>query len=177
MKINKAGLGNVDVDSIAFTLRPFSVGLADKTTRIDCKMDGTLDETDVNFKNSGYESSLRLVGWFGDAKDELTQDNLIYGQKNGKSYFEGQITASNDPVYIYQADLLYECIARELREFYYLANELFISDYNIKNYSYRLVVTPVIIDGLDEPIYHENRTVSLRINFKDRQKNKRKNNC
>ncbi|MHC4293927.1 MAG: hypothetical protein ACYSTX_06490, partial [Planctomycetota bacterium] len=68
MKIDVAGIGNQDVDSAAFTLKPYSIDRANETTRIDCKMNGTLVESGVNFKDSGFESSIRTKGWFGNAQ-------------------------------------------------------------------------------------------------------------
>ena len=178
MTISIAGLAGQDVDSNSFILRPWSIAKADNTVRIDCNMDGTLEETLTNFKGSNYDTSLRVKGFFGNPVDEVEQKNIVFSSKKGKSYYESQITMSNDPTYVFQADNIPECISRQIREFIIFGNEFFISDYNTNNHSYRYELTPVILDSIDANDYPVNgRGVNIRMSFKNRSKNLRKNNC
>jgi hypothetical protein len=141
-------------------------------------MDGTLEETLTNFKGSNYDTSLRVKGFFGNPVDEVEQKNIVFSSKKGKSYYESQITMSNDPTYVFQADNIPECISRQIREFIIFGNEFFISDYNTNNHSYRYELTPVILDSIDANDYPVNgRGINIRMSFKNRSKNLRKNNC
>ena len=178
MNITIAGIGPTAVDSNSFQLRAFSIKRADHTVRIDSKMDGTLEKVDVNFKNSGYENSLRTIGYFGDAQEEITKDMVVFSQKKGKRYFEDQISMSNDPIYIFQADNIPECISRELRKFIIFGNEILISDYNLKNHSYEYELFPVSLDDISPNQYsQESRGIYIEMTFKDRSKDNRKTNC
>jgi hypothetical protein len=178
MVITIAGVGPVNIDSNSFELKPFSQQRADNTTRIDCVMDGTLEKIDVNFKDSGYETALRVQGYFGDAQDAPEQDNVVFSSKKGQRYFSDQITMSNDPEYVFQANNIPECISRELRKFIMFANEIFISDYNLNNHSYEYELLPVElseVSAYDYPI--RGRGVNIGMTFKDRSKDNRKTNC
>jgi hypothetical protein len=178
--ITIAGVGPTNVDSNSFQLKPFSIAKANNTVRIDSIQDGTLNvrDTDVNFKNSLYETSLRVTGYFGDAQDSIEQDNVVFSSKKGKKYYEDQITMSNDPEYTFQANNIPECISSELRKFVIYGNEIFISDYNTNNHSYEYELLPVVLDDIatnDYPVL--GRGVNISMVFKNRSKNKRKTNC
>ncbi len=59
-----------------------------------------------------------------------------------------------------------------------LGNELFISDYNKNNYSYRHELTPVELAdnrGEEYPVF--TRDVNINLTFTDRYKSNRKINC
>ena len=178
MNISVAGTPPVAIDSNSFTLKAFSTGRADNTARIDCIMNGTLEKIEVNFKDSGYETSLRVRGYFGDAQDKVEQDNVVFSNKNGMRYYEDQITMRNDPDYIFQANNIPECISRELRKFIIFANQIFISDYNLNNHSYEYNMFPVVLEDVttnDYPVLA--RSVNIGMTFKDRSKSNRKTNC
>jgi hypothetical protein len=178
MQISIAGLPAQNVDSNSFILKPWSITNADNTARFDSVMDGTLEDSGVNFKGSEFETSLRLPGYFGNVVDDFTQQNVVFGSKKGLKLYESQITMSNDPSYTFQASNIPECISRQLRELLIFGNELFMSDYNLNNHSYRYELKPVVLDSAESPTYPvEGRGVSLSYQFKNRSKNNRKTNC
>lgn len=178
-KVTIAGVGPTGVNSPAnYELKPFSISRANNTVRIDCKMDGTMEKININFKQSGYESSLRVPGYFGDAQEDAEQDNVVFGNKKGVSYYESQITMRNNPDYVFQASDIPECISRDLRKFLIFANEIFISDYNTNNHSYEYEVYPVILSEISNNSYPvEGRGVSMEMTFKDRSRGNIKTNC
>lgn len=182
MQISIAGLPAQNVDSNSFILKPWSITQADNTARFDSVMDGTIDSASggagVDFKGSDFETSLRVPGYFGNAQDEITQNNVVFSSKKGLKLFESQITMSNDPVYTFQANNIPECISRQIRELLIFGNEIFISDYNTNNHSYRYELTPVVLDGIESNDYPViGRGVSIAMTFKNRSKNNRKTNC
>ena len=176
--VNIAGVGPTNIDSNSFILKPFSISKADNTVRFDTVQDGTLEKINVDFKESGYTNSLRVQGFFGDAQDNIEQDNVVFSSKKGKRYYSDQITMSNDPDYTFQANNIPECISRQLRKEAIFANEIFISDYNLNNHSYEYELLPVElseIDANDYPI--RGRGVNISMTFKNRSKDDRKTNC
>lgn len=178
MQISIAGLPAQNVDSNSFILKPWSITNAYNTVRFDSVMDGTLEDSGVDFKGSEFETSLRLPGYFGNAVDDFTQQNVVFGSKKGLKLYESQITMSNDPSYTFQASNIPECISRQLRELLIFGNELFMSDYNLNNHSYRYELKPVVLDSAESPTYPVvGRGVSLSYQFKNRSKNNRKTNC
>jgi len=168
---------NVDTP-FSYKLENWTINKANGTTRIDCKQDGKLEAVDIDFKDSGFEHSLRLSGYFGNPQDKWVQENLIFSQKKGLKMFEGQITMSNNKEYVYQANNIPECMARELRDFILFSNELFISDYNKNNHSYRYELLPVVMnDSSGNEFEVLNRAIWINLVFTERSKNNRKTNC
>ena len=168
---------NVDTE-INYNLKQFSVNLADTTVRIDCKLNGKLIKIDTDFKNTGYQNSLRLDGFFGNRKANFEQDNIVYSEKYGQPYYEDQITMSNDFEYLFKAYQVPKCVADLLYNEILWGNELFVSDYNKNNHSYDYDLTPVVLTDDNSPDYKAmSRLININLTFNDRLKNNRKTNC
>jgi len=137
---------SVNVDTpVSYDLRQFSQKVADNTVRIDWNLDGKLVKIDTDFKDTNYTNSVRLSGFFGDRQAKIEQDNVTYSSKKGLSYFQDQITMTNNYEYIFNAYNIPECVARPLYEEGIFGNEFFISDYNLNNHSYFYELLPVIL--------------------------------
>jgi hypothetical protein len=163
----------VDVFSNTFTLRPFSIDIADKTVRIDCIQDGRLIKIDTNFKGTGFKTSQRIRGFFGREEHTFEQDNIA--QRNYKFV---QNTLSNRSEYTFQGLQIPECITSELWNFILMGNELFISDYNKNNHSYKYELIPVKLEGNDgTEFYVTDRAVNVNLKFTDRFELNQKKNC
>lgn len=160
--------------SNTFTLESFNDVIADKTVRIDAKMDGKLVHYDnVNFKGSGFETSIRTYGFFGRRDPKYKQDNLVK-----RNYETVQISMSQENEYEFQTGLIPECITVEIYDFILFGNELFISDYNAINHSYKYRLYEVELDSNKGGKYYTtNRDLRINLTFADRLKNKRKINC
>lgn len=159
--------------SNTFTLQEFSDQVADKTVRIDAKMDGTLVHYEVDFKGSDFQTSIRTNGFFGRRNPKYKQDNLVK-----RNYDTVQISMSQENEYQLQAGLVPECITTEIYDFILFGNELFVSDYNLINHSYKFRLYEVELDSNKGAKYYTtNRDSRLNLTFIDRIKNKRKLNC
>jgi len=173
-----AGVVN-NVDSIvSYTLKQFTLALADNTVRMDWTMNGTLEKEGVNFKNTNYTNSVRTTGFFGDRTPNIEQDNLLYSNRKGVDYYQEQITMSNSYSYVYQASNVPECVTRPIFDEGIFGNEIFISDYNKNNHSYLYELLPVLLEdanGIDYPV--KGRKAYINLTFADRAKNNRKTNC
>lgn len=163
----------VDVYSNTYTLRHFSIDVADKTVRIDCNQDGKLIKIDTDFKGTGYQTSIRLRGFFGRAEHSFEQDNIA--QRNYKFV---QNTMMNKSEYTFQGLQIPECITDELWNFVLMGNELFVSDYNKNNHSYKYEILPVKLEGNDgTEFFVTDRAVNINLKFTDRFEMNKKNNC
>jgi hypothetical protein len=178
MELSIAGVA-VTIDSpVSYDLRQFSQKIADNTARIDWNLDGKLVKIDTDFKNTNYSNSVRLQGFFGDRQAKIEQDNVTYSSKKGYSYFQDQITMSNNYEYIFNAYNVPECMVRPLYQEGIFANEFFISDYNLNNHSYFYELLPVIlVDDNGAEYQVRGRGMNVNLTFADRTKDNRKTNC
>ena len=175
--ITIAGVPLPPILSNSYELRQYTTRLADNTVRIETNMNGKLVRIDTDFRNTGYKNSLRLQGYFGDRQNKFEQDNVTFSSKKGVPYFDDQITMSNDYEYTFQAYQVPECIGRYLNEEILFGNELFVSDYNINNYSYGFELTPVqLLDDTGATYPVKNRKININLTFTDRAKDNRKTN-
>jgi hypothetical protein len=164
---------SVDVFSNTFTLKPFSIERADNTVRIDSVMDGKLISIDTDFNGTGYKTSLRLRGYFGRNERTFEQDNIAQ-----RDYNLIQNTMSSKSSYQFQGLQIPECITVELWNFVLFGNELFISDYNTNNHSYKYELIPVVLeDNTGTDFFVLDRAVNVNLKFTDRRENNRKINC
>ena len=164
---------SVDVFSDTYHLKHFSIQAADKTVRIDTIMDGKLVAKDTDFKDSGYTTSMRLRGFFGRAEYSFEQDNIA---KRDYSYMQNTMSSKRE--YKFQGLQIPECITDELWNFILFGSELYISDYNGNNHSYRYEVLPVKLEGnAGTEFFVTDRGVNVNLTFSDRKENDRKLNC
>jgi hypothetical protein len=136
-------------------------------------MDGKLVKQDVDFAATGYKTSMRLRGFFGRAEYSFEQDNIA---KRDYSYLQNTMSSKRE--YQFQGLQLPECITDELWNFVLFGNELFISDYNANNHSYRYELMPVKLEGnKGTEFFVTDRGVNVNLTFSDRVENNRKLNC
>lgn len=170
--ITIAGLSFSELSN-TFTLKTFSNTEADKTVRIETKINGELVHFETDFKGSEFETSIRTKGFFGRRNPTYEQDNLVK-----RNYKTVQISMSQKNEYEFQAGLIPYCITKEILDFVLFGDELFISDYNLINHSYELKVLPVELESNKGTNYYTtNRDARINFVFVDRFKNKRKLNC
>lgn len=155
------------------TLRAFSIDIADKTVRIDSVIDGSMVKQGVNFKGTGFETSVRLRGFFGRPERSYEQDNIAR-----RDYNFVQNTMSGKTEYQFQGLQIPECISTNLFDFILFGSELYVSDYNKNNHSYRYELTPVKLEGnAGSEYFVTDRGVNINLTFSDRRENNRKINC
>lgn len=163
----------IDIYSDTYTLKEFSIAAADQTVRIDSFMDGKLVKYNTDFKGTGYKTSMRLRGFFGRAEYSFEQDNLA---KRDYSYLQNTMSSKRE--YKFQGLQIPECITDELWNFILFGNELFISDYNGNNHSYKYELVPVKLEGNSgTEFFVTDRGVNINLTFSDRTENDRKINC
>jgi len=171
-EVNFVGIPQ-DYYTNTFTLQAFSIDKANHTVRIDCTQDGFFVDKEVDFKGSGYKTSLRVNGFFGRAERSYEQNNL-----STRDYKNRQISISINKEYKFQGLNLPVCVADELMDFVLKGNELFVSDYNKNNHSYNFELLPVELQDNEGSEYQTlTRGVKVNLLFTDRFKNNRKTNC
>ena len=153
-----------------YKLDYYTISNALKTARVRAIFNGYHEIEGINFTGSNVESTHRFYGFIGNRQPNTEIDNIIYNNREMKRVIRENL---ND--YTITTDPENECIILPLVDLYLLSeNELFISDYNAHNHSYRYLDLPVIVS--ESPSY-EYKTLSrkavLTCKVSDKFKNKR----
>ncbi|MCX6975814.1 MAG: hypothetical protein NTZ94_16295, partial [Verrucomicrobia bacterium] len=154
-----------------YKLKEYSIQNALTTARVSAIFDGYHEIEGINFSGSNVPSTFRFHGFIGFRQPNYEIDNLIYEDRQMKRNIRENLNA-----YEIITEASDECIIRPLVELYLLSeNELFISDYNAHNHSYRYLDLPVIVQESPKIEYTDQfaRKAVLKCTVGDKFKNKR----
>jgi hypothetical protein len=132
-----------------YNLKPYSIENALETARIRVKYNLRQEIEGINFTGANVEDCIRFNGFIGDRQPNTEIDNLIYQNRVVKS-----VVRENLDQYTISTDPLMECFILPLTDLFLLSeNEMWISDYNAHNHSYRINDIPVIVEESPEIDY------------------------
>jgi hypothetical protein len=153
-----------------YKLLPYTIQNALKTARVRAIFNGKQTIDGIDFTNSNVESTHRFYGYIGNRQPNMEIDNIIYDNREMKRVIRENL---ND--YEIITDPEDECILRPLLELFLISeNELFISDYNAHNHSYRYLDLPVIVSESATVEYKDfSRKAVLKCKVADKFKNSR----
>jgi hypothetical protein len=153
-----------------YDLDRYSIQNALNTARIRAIFNGYQEEEGIDFSGSDVESTFRFEGYIGNRQPNQETDNIIYNNREMK-----RVIRENLNSYEIITDPSDDCIIRPLVDTYLLSeNQLFISDYNAHNPSYRYQDLPVIVSESPSLEYYDfSRKVKLTCIVSDKFKNKR----
>jgi len=153
-----------------YKLRPFTTNNAKGTARIRAVFNGRQESEGINFSGADVVSDIRFAGFIGKRQPNMETDNIIYGNREMK-----RVIRENLNTYEIGTDPLQECFIKPMVETWLLSeNELYISDYNVGNHSYRYNDLPVIVEESPEIEYYDfSRMAKLTCKVGDKFKNKR----
>jgi len=133
----------------SYFLKPYSIENAMRTSRIRVKFNLNQQVEGINFTDANVEDVIRFKGFIGERQPNMEIDNLIYQNRQVKS-----VVRENLNTYKITTDPSLECVIRKLTDLYLLSeNEMWISDYNRNNHSYRYLDLPVIVQESPEINY------------------------
>jgi hypothetical protein len=153
-----------------YDLKPYSIQNALKTARIKAIFNGYHEVDQIDFTASNVESTHRFFGYIGNRQPNTEIDNIIYDNREMKRVIRENL---NDYEIITEPSD--ECIIRPMVELYLLSeNQLFISDYNAHNHSYRYLDIPVIVSESAQIEYKDlSRKATLTCKVSDKFKSNR----
>jgi len=153
-----------------YNLQQYTIQNALTTARVRAIFNGYHEVEGINFTGSNVESTHRFHGFIGNRQPNTEIDNIIYNNREMKRVIRENL---ND--YEITTDPEDECIIKPLVDLYLLSeNELFISDYNAHNHSYRYLDVPVIVSESASIEYKQfSRKAVLTCKVADKLKNQR----
>jgi hypothetical protein len=153
-----------------FKLQKYSIQSTLKTARVRAFFNAYHEIEQIDFTNSNVESSFRFYGFIGNRQPNTEIDNIIYQNREMK-----RVIRENLNQYEIITEPVFECFTRPLIELFLLSeNDLFISDYNAHNHSYRIQDLPVIVEESATLDYLPlSRYAILKCKVGDKFKNKR----
>jgi len=154
-----------------YDLKPYSITNALETARIRVKYNLKQEIEGIDFTGANVEDCIRFNGFIGERQPNTEIDNLIYQDRVMKT-----VIRENLDTFIITTDPLLECFIRVLTDLFLLSeNEMYISDYNAHNHSYRILDIPVTLEETSEIDYLDKyqRRAKLTAVVGLRKKNKR----
>lgn len=153
-----------------YNLKPYSIQNALKTARLRVIFDSFQEIENINFSGSQVEDSIRFFGYIGGRQPNMETDNIIYQNREMK-----KVVRENLNTYEIHVDPTCSEHIDKLTDLYLLSeNELYLSDYNAHNPSYKYQDVPAIVDESPEIEYFDfSREVGLKCVVSDKFKNKR----
>lgn len=154
----------------AYDLKTYTVENALNTARIRVKFNGYQETSGIDFTDSNVEDTFRFYGYIGNRQPNTELDNIIYPNREMK-----RVLRENLNSYEIITDPSLNCIIKPLLDLYLLSeNELYISDYNSHNHSYRYLDLPVIVSDSPQVEYYEwSRKAKLTCEVTDKFKTNR----
>ncbi|WP_440881397.1 hypothetical protein [Tenacibaculum sp. C7A-26P2] len=166
-RCNLVGI-SIDIEYLVYNLQNYSTSVANGTTRIDVAMNGYLENLGITFEGSGFETTLRIPGFFGRRNPKLEEDNIV-----NRNYVKRQISIKQTNEYKFQTNMIPDCLTNEIFDFLLLADDIKINDYNLNNHSYSYKYFPVSIGEIQEPVYGSHtRKAQVNLTFTDKIVNK-----
>jgi hypothetical protein len=153
-----------------YNLLPFTIQNALKTARLRVKFNSYQEIEGINFTGANVEDTIRFHGFIGFRQPNMEIDNLIYKNREVK-----KVKRENLNTYEVITDPTCEEHIKKLTDLYLLSeNELYISDYNAHNHSYRYQDLPAVVEESPEITYFDfARSASLKCIVGDKKKDKR----
>lgn len=156
-----------------YDLQTYSITRALTTARIRVILNLKQHIEGINFTGSMVEDSVRFNGFIGNRQPNMELDNLIYQNRVVRT-----VVRENLDTYEIKTDPYTENMLTRLSDLYLLSeNDMFISDYNAFNNSYKIQDIPVIVQDSPEIDYLDQfqRKGVLTCTVGLRQKNKKTN--
>ena len=171
VRANTTILGNASTStSRIFKLNKFYPDLAHRTVRLKSIQNGNIFRSEFDFTGLNWTTYLRVNGTFGDKSPTLEEDKYF-----NSSYVNTQNREQIVNEYSLRCDLIPQSVANIVSENQALANEFFVTDYNLKSeIAYRDV--PVSINSIETTHFDDNSRLNYLIVLRDRTQNLIKRN-
>lgn len=123
-------------NTMPYLLQEYDIYKLDGTVKIESYMNGILLRKRLNYKELNIRDCLRTKGSFGYVNKEVTVTNDLFSRNgsNRRELIQRELT--NIDIYTLELLPIPECLGDKILNYHFMANQLYISDYNANNYSY-----------------------------------------
>lgn len=179
IKIDYTSLGStVSTYSNNFNLKTYSTERANGTIRIDSLMNGYLMKERINYKGMNLPDSIRIKGWIGHAEEKIETTNDIYANYELEKRVVVQRKVNQYDIFNLETLPMPKCLADKIRYYHFLANTVFVTDYNLLNYDYSIKKKRVFKDSSFEFKYTgTTRGVIITGKLNEQIQDRQKTNC
>ena len=151
--------------SYDFRLVPYSEENANGTVKIETVHNGCV-ENGIDYGSNGWIRSIRIPGMFGDEVQRLEVDNY-FDTQNNKTQIKDQIVNE----YTLETKPLPSSVMTPLIEDKLLANQIFITDYNLFNFEDIRQLEVVALEITEQNYSPRSRKGSFKIKFEEKLQN------
>ncbi len=178
-KIEVTSFGSSDtVTSINYYLEQYSQDRASQTIRIQSVMNGYMRRSRINYKGIQLIDMVRVRGIFKPDIPDYVITNDLYASLGENERVVQQRKVNQVDNYSFETFPLLKCIANKIINYHFFGNEVYVSDYNVFNYSYTLKNIRVHKAEEFEYEYFDNiRSVSISGSLKEDIQDNEKTNC
>lgn len=157
--------------SECFQLYQYHCDIADGTVYFEWLQNGELKSSKFNYKGMEWRRYRRVQGKIVKWTPTLEKDSILY-----TNYFDKQVQDSLQNKYQFESGTLYFATVKPLVYDMMLADEIFITDYNISSHRNDYVMMPVRQEEIgDLSEFAGSKKAVLNLTFSDRIKNHIKN--
>jgi surface protein len=113
----------------AYQLYPYSVESSEKTVQIVGQYDDLVKQLGINFTGSGFATTVRVHGFFGDKQINSEHNNILKTDDIRK-----KVRNFAAPTYQLRTRVATRCITRPIEELLLSASDIWVSDFNKSNH-------------------------------------------
>lgn len=150
----------------SFNLRSYSFFNAQGTVRLFVVLNDLVRKQGINYKDSGFGTTIRFKGQFGYMQPNYDTENIVYTNRTREK-------VRNEALRTYElrSNYLLSCQTRMIDEEYLLtANQIYVTDHNANNHVQEYFDFPVILSEDESPSFEYNEGIyaKVRAQFKDK---------
>lgn len=109
-----------------FNLLPYSNTASENTISLLATYNDVVKQDGINYRDSGFQTSIRCLGYFGDETPNSEHNNILKSNDVRK-----KVRNFSSPTYTMRTRPLNRCFTRPLMHILINASDLWISDYNM----------------------------------------------
>lgn len=143
----------------SFNLLEYSYFNVQKTVRLFVVLNDLVRKQGINYKDSGFGTTIRFKGQFGYMQPNYDTENIIYTNRVSEK-------VRNEALRTFElrSNYLLSCQTRMIDEEYLLtANQIYVTDHNANNHVQEYFDFPVILSPDESPSFEYNEGIYAKV--------------
>ena len=153
----------------AYNLQNYSSNIVANTTRLYVVLNDFVESTGIDYRNSGFGTTIRFKGKFGYMQPNYDSKNIVLNDREVK-----KVRNLSKRTYELRTDFINSCFTEKIDlEHLLVANQIYVTDHNATNHVQKYFDKPVILDDEQSPTFEYNEGVLAKVvaYFKDKTQN------